>query len=289
MALGGSTNTVLHVIAVAKEFGIDVTPDTFDRISRTTPHISNILPGGEHFMEDLDSAGGIPAIMKRMKNQLDDIMTSSGKLISQIANEAQILDENVIRDYKNAYHKEGGIAVLKGNIAPEGAVIKQTAVSDAMMKFKGKAKVFDSEETAMQAIMNGKIKKGDCVVIRYEGPTGGPGMREMLSPTAAIVGMGLADDVALITDGRFSGGTQGPCIGHVSPEAQVGGPIAAINEGDEIIIDIAARKLDVNLTDSEIKSRLASWRAPEPKETEGYLARYAKVVGSAAEGAILKA
>jgi dihydroxy-acid dehydratase len=288
MALGGSTNTVLHVIAVAKEFGINVDIDMFDKISKVTPHITNILPGGEHFMEDLDSAGGIPAIMKRMKNQLNDVMTASGKLISQIANDAQILDENVIRDYKNAYHKEGGIAVLKGNLAPEGAVIKQTAVSEAMMKFKGKARVFDSEESAMQAIMANKIKKGDCIVIRYEGPKGGPGMREMLSPTAAIVGMGLANDVALITDGRFSGGTQGPCIGHISPEAQVGGAIAIVQEGDEISIDIPARKLELRISAEELKSRLAAWKAPEPKEQEGYLARYAKAVGSASEGAILK-
>jgi dihydroxy-acid dehydratase len=289
MALGGSTNTVLHIIAVAREFGIDIDLEMFDKISRSTPHITNILPGGEHFMEDLDSAGGIPAIMKRMKNQLNDVMTSSGRLVSQIANEAQILDEGVIRDYKNAYHKEGGIAVLKGNLAPEGSVIKQTAVSEAMMKFRGKARVFDSEEAAMQTIMAGKIKKGDCVVIRYEGPKGGPGMREMLSPTAAIVGMGLADNVALITDGRFSGGTQGPCIGHISPEAQAGGPIAIVQEGDEITIDIPARKLTLGVSDDEIRSRLANWRAPESKEKEGYLARYAKAVSSASEGAVLKA
>jgi dihydroxy-acid dehydratase len=289
MALGGSTNTVLHIMAVAKEFGIDIPLDMFDRISRSTPHIANILPGGEHFMEDLESAGGIPAIMKRMKNQLNDVMTSSGKNISQIANEAQILDEDVIRDYKNAYHAEGGIAVLKGNLAPEGAVIKQTAVSGQMMKFKGKARVFDSEETAMQAIMAGKIKKGDCVVIRYEGPKGGPGMREMLSPTAAIVGMGLANDVALITDGRFSGGTQGPCIGHISPEAQAAGPIAVVQEGDEIVVDIPSRKLELNIAEAEMKGRLAKWKAPEPKETEGYLARYAKAVSGASKGAVLEA
>ena len=288
MALGGSTNTVLHIIAVAKEFGMKIPLDMFDELSKHTPHIANILPGGEHFMEDLEYAGGIPAIMKRMKNSLDDIMTCSGKLISQIANEAQILDENVIRDPKNAYHKEGGIAILKGNLAPEGAVVKQTAVSAAMMKFKGKARIFDSEELCMQAIMAGKIKKGDCVVIRYEGPKGGPGMREMLSPTAAIVGMGLADDVALITDGRFSGGTQGPCIGHISPEAFVGGPIAALQDGDEISIDIPNRKLEVNLTAEEISSRLSKWKASEPKEQEGYLSRYAKFVTSASEGAVLK-
>ncbi|MDP3730784.1 MAG: dihydroxy-acid dehydratase [Candidatus Omnitrophota bacterium] len=289
MALGGSTNTVLHIIAVAKEFGIDIPIDMFDSISKNTPHISNILPGGEHFMEDLDSAGGIPAIIKRMKNQLNDIMTCSSKTISQIANDAQILDENVIRDYKNAYHKEGGIAILKGNLSPEGAVVKQTAVSEAMMKFKGKARVFDSEEAAMTTIMAGKIKKGDCIVIRYEGPKGGPGMREMLSPTAAIVGLGLADDVALITDGRFSGGTQGPCIGHISPEAQVGGVIAIIEDDDEISIDIPARKIELKVSDDVIKSRMSKWKAPEPKEREGYLSRYAKMVGSASEGAMLKA
>lgn len=288
MALGGSTNTVLHIIAVAKEFGIDIPISIFDDISKRTPHITNILPGGEHFMEDLESAGGIPAIMKRMKNSLDDIMTVSSKTISQIANEAQILDDTVIRDAKNAYHKEGGIAVLRGNLSPDGAVIKQTAVSEAMMKFKGKARVFDSEESAMQTIMAGKIKKGDCIVIRYEGPKGGPGMREMLSPTAAIVGMGLANDVALITDGRFSGGTQGPCIGHISPEAQTGGVIAVVQEGDEIVIDIPARKLELNVSPDEIKARLSKWRAPEPKEKEGYLARYAKVVSSASKGAVLE-
>ena len=289
MALGGSTNTVLHVIAVAKEFGVDVSIEMFDSISKQTPHITNILPGGEHFMEDLESAGGIPAIIKRMKNQLNDVMTVSDKQISQIANDAQILDENVIRDAKNAYHKEGGIAVLKGNLAPEGSVIKQTAVSDKMLKFTGKARVFDSEESAMQTIMAGKVRKGDCIVIRYEGPKGGPGMREMLSPTSAIVGMGLADDVALITDGRFSGGTQGPCIGHISPEAQIGGVIAIVQDGDEISIDIPARKLELKVSDAEIKERLSKWRAPELKEKEGYLARYAKVVSSASLGAVLQA
>ncbi|MFA5146160.1 MAG: dihydroxy-acid dehydratase [Candidatus Omnitrophota bacterium] len=289
MALGGSTNTVLHLIAIANEFGVKVSLDMFDEISKRTPHITNILPGGEHFMEDLESAGGIPAIMKRMKNSLSDIMTSSGRSISQIANDAQVLDEDVIRDAKNAYHQEGGIAVLRGNIAPEGAVIKQTAVSEAMMKFKGKARVFDSEEACMQTIMAGKIKKGDCIVIRYEGPKGGPGMREMLSPTAAIVGMGLADHVALITDGRFSGGTQGPCIGHIAPEAFAGGALAIVQDDDGIIIDIPSRRLDVDLSEGEIKARLAKWRAPAPKETEGYLARYAKMVSSASEGAILKA
>ncbi len=289
MALGGSTNTVLHLLAIAKEFEVSLSIDTFDSISRQTPHITNILPGGDHFMEDLEYAGGIPAIMKRMRNQLNDVMTCSSKTVSQIANEAQVLDEDVIRDIKNPYHPEGGIAVLKGNLAPEGSVVKQTAVSKAMMQFTGKARVFDSEESCMQAIMAGKVKKGDCLVIRYEGPKGGPGMREMLSPTAAIVGMGLADSVALITDGRFSGGTQGPCIGHISPEAQAGGIIAIVQDGDEISLDIPNRRLELKVSDAEIASRLAKWRAPEIKEKEGYLARYAKVVSSASEGAILKA
>ncbi len=288
MALGGSTNTVLHLIAIAKEIGINITIDTFDDISRRTPHIANILPGGEHFMEDLEYAGGIPAIMKRMKNSLNDVMTVSGKLISQIANEAEIMDDNVIRSQKNAYHPEGGIAVLKGNLAPEGAVVKQTAVSKSMLKFRGRARVFNSEESCMEAIMAGKAKKGDCLVIRYEGPKGGPGMREMLSPTAAIVGMGLSDEVALITDGRFSGGTQGPCIGHISPEAYVGGTLAIVQDDDEILIDIPNRKLELKVKDDEIKTRLAKWKAPEAKEKEGYLARYAKFVSSASEGAILK-
>lgn len=288
MALGGSTNTVLHLLAIAREFEINLNIDEFDRISRATPHITNILPSGEHFMEDLEYAGGIPAIMKRMKNALNDVMTSSGKLISQIANDAQVLDENVIRDMKSAYHVEGGIAVLKGNLAPEGAVIKQTAVSAKMMNFTAHARVFESEEACMQAIMAGKIKKGDCIVIRYEGPKGGPGMREMLSPTAAIVGMGLTEDVALITDGRFSGGTQGPCIGHISPEAQTGGLIAIIQDGDEIMIDIPNRKLELKLSEAQIKERMQKWHAPEIKEKEGYLARYAKFVSSASEGAVLK-
>jgi len=286
MALGGSTNTVLHLAAIAKETGIELPLELFDKLSRSTPHISSILPSGKYFMEDLDAAGGIPAIMKRLANVLNDTPTVSGKTVSQIAREAEIYDEDVIRPLKHPYHKEGGIAILKGNLAPEGAVVKQTAVSDKMLKFKGKASVFNSEEEAMKAIMAGEIKKGYVVVIRYEGPQGGPGMREMLSPTAAIVGMGLAEDVALITDGRFSGGTQGPCIGHICPEAAAGGPLAVLKDGDEVIIDIPNRKLEVKLTALDIRSRLAKWKKPEPKAREGYLARYAKVVKSASEGAV---
>lgn len=288
MALGGSTNTTLHLIAIAKEAGVELNLDLFDQISRSTPHISSILPSGKYYMEDLDAAGGIPAVMKRLVNLLHDVDTVSGKTISQIASLARIDDEDVIRPLKNPYHKEGGIAVLYGNLAPDGAVVKQSAVSDKMLKFKGKAMVFNSEEDSMKAIMADRIQKGTVIVIRYEGPKGGPGMREMLSPTAAIVGMGLADDVALITDGRFSGGTQGPCIGHISPEAYAGGPLAAVKDGDEIMIDIPNRKLELKLPELEIKSRLSKWSAPKPKIQEGYLARYAKFATSADKGAVLE-
>ncbi len=288
MALGGSTNTTLHLIAIAKEAGIGLSLDVFDKLSRSTPHITSILPGGKYFMEDLDAAGGMPAILKRLSSLLNDLPTVSGRTISQIAREAEIYDEDVIRPLKNPYHKEGGIAILKGNLAPDGAVVKQSAVSDKVLKFKGKAVVFNSEEEAMKDILAGKIKKGSVIVIRYECPRGGPGMREMLAPTAAIVGMGLSDDVALITDGRFSGGTQGPCIGHISPPAAMGGPLAAVKNGDEIIIDIPHRKLDVKLSELEIRSRLAKCKHPEPKVKEGHLARYAKHVTSPHKGAVLE-
>ena len=288
MALGGSTNTVLHLTAIANEAGIKLPLNLFDNISKDTPHISDILPSGKYFMEDLEFAGGIAAVLKRLKPKLNDLPTVSGKTIYEIAAAARIDDEEVIRPLNRPYHKEGGIAVLRGNLCPDGAVVKQTAVQDKMRHFTGKAKVFNSEEEAMKAIMAKKIKAGECLVIRYEGPKGGPGMREMLSPTAAIVGMGLADKVALITDGRFSGGTQGPCIGHISPEAAEGGPIAAIRNGDIIEIDIAKRKLELKISKAEMDKRLRIWRAPKPKVTSGYLARYAKLVTSANTGAIMK-
>ncbi|MFH1848091.1 MAG: dihydroxy-acid dehydratase [Candidatus Omnitrophota bacterium] len=288
MALGGSTNTVLHLKAIAHEAGVDLPLDTFDKISKATPHISSILPGGKYFMEDLDAAGGIPAVMKRLSSVLNDVKTVSGRNISQIAREAEIYDEDVIRPMSKPYHAEGGIAILKGNLAPDGAVVKQTAVSQKTLRFTGEARVFDSEEEAMKAIMSGGIEKGNVVVIRYEGPKGGPGMREMLSPTAAIVGMGLSDEVALITDGRFSGGTQGPCIGHISPEAAAGGALAILKDGDVIKIDIPARKLNVGLTQPEIKARFAKLKPRVPKARTGYLARYAKFVSSADRGAILE-
>lgn len=287
MALGGSSNTVLHLMAIAHEAGIKLDLKTFDKISKATPHITSLEPAGPYFMEDLEFAGGIPAVLKRLKNKLHNTMTLSGRKIFDIANEAEIFDEEVIRPVKFAYHKQGGIAVLFGNLAPNGAVVKQTAVSPKMMKFKGKAKVFNREEEAMQAILNNKIKKGDCIVIRYEGPSGGPGMREMLAPTSAIVGMGLSESVALITDGRFSGGTKGPCIGHISPEAAACGTIGILKDGDIIVIDIPNRKLEVKLTQSEIDKRFESWKPVPPKIRTGYLARYSKLVSSADKGAIL--
>lgn len=288
LALGGSTNTVLHIPAIAHEAGVKLPLEVFDELSKKTPHIANMIPGGEHYMEDLDYAGGIPAVLKRLKDLLTSSRTVSSKDILKIAEEAFVCDENIIRPMNKAYHQQGGIAILKGNLAPDGAVVKQTAVTKNMMQFEGTAKVFDSEEAGMKAILAGEIKPGDVVIIRYEGPKGGPGMREMLSPTAAIAGMGLSESVALITDGRFSGGTRGPCIGHVSPEAMEGGPIAALRNGDKVRIDIKKRKIDVLLSDEEIKSRLSSWKKPEPKIKHGYLARYAKLVSSAGSGAIMK-
>lgn len=288
MAMGGSSNTVLHMKAIANELKINLPLKEFDRISRQTPHIVNLLPGGEYFMEDLDMAGGIPAVMKRLAHKLNDVDTLSGKKIGRISSEAEIYNEDIIRPLNNPYHKEGGMAVLYGNLAPDGAVVKQSAVGKKMLKFEGKARVFDSEESAMQAILGGRIKKGEVIVIRYEGPKGGPGMREMLSPTSSIVGMGLSNDVALITDGRFSGGTKGPCIGHISPEAAVGGPIAIVKNGDRIAIDIPERRLELKLSVKEIRSRLLKWKEPAPPIKEGYLKRYAQLVTQASEGAILK-
>ena len=287
MALGGSTNTVLHLMAIAYEAGIKLDLETFDRIGRGIPHIANIEPAGKHFMEDLEYAGGIPAVLRRLQKNLHDSLTAGGAGIHQIAGQAEIFDENVIRPLDRPYHKEGGIAVLGGNLAPQGAVVKQAAVSPRMMKFSGRARVFNREEAATEAILAGKIKAGQAVVIRYEGPAGGPGMREMLAPTSAIVGMGLADSVALITDGRFSGGTKGPCIGHVSPEAAGRGPIAALKDGDVIEIDIPRRQLKVKLSGAEIAKRFKDWKPVPPKIKTGCLARYARLVSSADKGAIL--
>ena len=288
MAMGGSTNTVLHLPAIAHEAGIDLPLTLFDELSKDTPHITSILPGGEYFMEDLEYAGGIPAVMKVLGGKLNDTPTETGLSTRQIQEMAEVVDPDVIKDLDHAYHSEGGIAILKGTLAPDGSVVKQSAVSEKMMVFTGKARVFDSEEESLEAIFGKKIKPGDVVVVRYEGPKGGPGMREMLQGTAAITGMGMSESVALITDGRFSGGTRGPCIGHISPEAMEGGPLCIVRDGDEIMIDIPNRKIDLLISAEEIKSRMQSWKPPEPKVKEGYLARYAKLVTSAATGAILQ-
>jgi dihydroxy-acid dehydratase len=288
LALGGSTNTVLHIPAIAHDAGIKLPLELFDKLARKTPHITDMLPGGKNYLEDLEYAGGIPAVLKRLREKISDNITVSGKTVFSIADSAEIFNEDVIRPLNKAHHKQGGIAIMKGNLAPGGAVVKQSAVSGNMMKFEGAAIVFDSEEDAMKSILGGQVKSGHVVVIRYEGPKGGPGMREMLSPTSAIAGMGLSQSVALVTDGRFSGGTRGPCIGHISPEAMEGGPLAVVRNGDRIRIDIPGRRLDALLTDEEMMRRMKVWRRPEPKIKKGYLARYARSVSSANEGAIMK-
>ncbi|MHB1665420.1 MAG: dihydroxy-acid dehydratase [bacterium] len=287
VALGGSSNSVLHLIAIANEAGIKLDLKLFDEISRKTPQISSLRPAGEYFLEDLDFAGGIPALLYELKSLVKDSMNVSGLSIREIINGVRYVNNEVIRKIDNSYRSEGGIAILYGNLAPNGAVIKSSGVGPSMMKFIGNARVFDSEEDSMKSISAGEIKPGDVVVIRYEGPKGGPGMREMLAPTSQIVGMGLGDKVALITDGRFSGGTRGPCIGHISPEAQEGGPIAFINEGDKIEIDINERKLNILLSDDELNLRKSSWKKKEKKIDYGYLARYSDIVSSADEGAIV--
>jgi len=286
MALGGSTNTVLHIPAIAGEAGLDLSLETFDEVSRRTPHIANFRPAGDMMMEDLDHAGGIPAVLKRIKGVLNDCPTVSGASTYEIADAATVYSDELLRPVDNPYHTEGGIAILRGSLAPEGAVIKQTAVPESMRTFTGTARVFDTEEACNEAVMDGKIEPGDFVVIRYEGPAGGPGMREMLTATAAIKGLGLGEQVALVTDGRFSGGTHGPCIGHVSPEAAGGGPIALVREGDRITMDIPNRRLDLEVPEAELKARQKAWQKPAPKIDHGYLARYAEVVTSATMGAI---
>ncbi|HEY4715884.1 MAG TPA: dihydroxy-acid dehydratase [bacterium] len=288
LALGGSTNTILHLMAISNEAGAGITLDDFDRLSRETPNITRIRPAGDHFMEDLEFAGGVPGVMNTLKSFLKNNPAVTGGDIAEYARIEPAPDRNVIRSLENPYYKEGGIAILKGNLAPDGAVVKQSAVSPKMMKFTGTARVFESEDDAMKAIIGKKINNGDVVVIRYEGPKGGPGMREMLAPTAAIAGMGLSESVALITDGRFSGGTRGPCIGHVSPEAMEGGPIGIIKDGDRIEIDIADRKLNLLINENELKSRFSRFKPIEPKIKHGYLRRYSNLVTSASTGAILR-
>jgi dihydroxy-acid dehydratase len=288
LALGGSTNTVLHLLAIAEEAGVELPLNRFDELSRRTPHLVRLRPAGDYMMEDLEYAGGIPAVLSRLKSLLKDNPTVSGMSLLKIARKASVIDADVIRPLNRPHSKQGGIAILKGNLAPEGAVVKQSAVSEKMMRFEGRARVFNSEESSIRAIMQGKIKKGDVVVVRYEGPKGGPGMREMLYPTATITGMGLAESVALLTDGRFSGGTRGPCIGHISPEAAEGGPIALIQDGDRIKLDIPRRSIKLMVDNREIARRRAKWKPPPPKVKEGYLERYAQMAGSASQGAVFK-
>ncbi|MGD8252676.1 MAG: dihydroxy-acid dehydratase [Desulfobacterales bacterium] len=289
MALGCSTNTVLHLPAIAREAGLSIDLTLINDISRNTPHLCSLSPGGRWHMEDLNRAGGISAVLKELAAHglIDtDCITVTGKSVADTIASAANRNPEVIRPVTNPHRSEGGLAVLFGNIAPQGCVVKQSAVCEEMLRHEGPARVFDSEEDATRAIMAGNIQKGDVVVIRYEGPMGGPGMREMLTPTSAIAGMGLDAHVALLTDGRFSGGTRGACVGHISPEAAQGGPIAAVEEGDRIAVDIPAKSIELKVSTEEIDRRLAAWRPPEPRIKTGYMARYARMVSSAAEGAV---
>jgi len=288
MALGGSTNTALHIPAIAHAAGVDLTLDVFDRLSRETPNITKLRPAGDHMMEDLEYAGGVPAICRVLGGLLHECLTVSGETNKEIAARAAWIDHEVIRPLDDPYSPEGGIAVLKGTLAPEGSVVKQSAVAPSLLKFRGRAKVFDSEDEAMRALDAGKIEKMDVVIVRNEGPKGGPGMRESLALTGAIEGRGLGGSVALITDGRFSGGTKNLSIGHVSPESVEGGPIALVKDGDMVDIDIAARKLDLLVDPAELERRKKEWSPPPPKFTRGWLARYTRLVTSAAAGAVLR-
>ena len=287
MAIGGSTNTALHIPAISKEFGLNVTLDLFDEISREVPHITSLRPAGVFTIKDLDDAGGMSAVLNRLQDMIEDADTVNGKGIKEIAKEGKVKDANVLRPLNDPYHVQGGIAILKGNLAPQGAVIKQAAVNEKMMQFTGRARVFDCEKDATEAILSGKIVAGDVVIIRYEGPKGAPGMPEMLSPTSLIMGRGLGDSVALITDGRFSGATRGGAIGHVSPEAYEKGPIAAVRDGDTIEIDIPKRKLNVKISDEELKDRLSKVKIVERPVT-GAQSKYRKLVTNGANGAYLE-
>jgi len=289
LALGGSSNTVLHLLSIAREAGVELPLEEFDRLSRTTPQLASMNPGGKHFMEDLDAAGGVPAVLWQLRDRILDNPTLTGPTVRQIVESVAQVDEEVVHSVSAPVRPEGGIAILAGNLAPDGAVVKQSGVSEKMMRFEGRARCFDSEEAAMAALMGGQIVAGNVVVIRYEGPKGGPGMREMLAPTATLMGLGLGDSVALITDGRFSGGTRGPCIGHISPEAAEGGPIALVEEGDVILLDIPNRRLELKVDEQVLAARRSRWQRPEPKIKSGWLARYAKVVTSANTGAVCKA
>lgn len=292
MAMGGSSNTVLHTLALANEAGVDYPLERINSVADKVPHICKVSPAGKWHMEDVHRAGGIPAILNEVQRGTGmlhlDRITVTGKTLGESIQGKDIQDEEVIRRYDNAHSKRGGLSILFGNLAPNGAVVKVGGVSEAMMKFEGPAVIFESQDDAMAGILAGKVKAGDCVVVRYEGPKGGPGMQEMLSPTSAIMGQGLGDKVALITDGRFSGGTRGACIGHVSPEAAARGPIAALKAGDIVQIDLAARRLDVRLSEAEIQSRLEALPKFESKVTSKWLKRYSYFVTSADTGAVLQ-
>jgi len=289
MALGCSTNTVLHLKALANEAHVDIDLNLINEISKKTPHLCALSPGGDDRIEDLNFAGGIPAVMKELFDHdmlIADCLTATGKTVAQNLKATIKKDQQVIRPVENPYHRQGGIAILFGNLAVEGCVVKQSAVLDQMLQHQGPARVYNSEEDATKAILDNQINKGDVIVIRYEGPAGGPGMREMLTPTSAIAGMGLDGSVALITDGRFSGGTKGASIGHISPEATQGGLIAIVEENDQIKIDIPNKTIELLVSKNEIKTRFSKWKKPEPKIKTGYMARYAKMVSSAGNGAI---
>ena len=291
MALGCSTNTVLHVPALAHEAKVNLSLDVFNEISTKTPHLCSLSPAGPHRLQDLNEAGGVPAVMAelvKLSVMELDVMTATGKTLKENLEGVQVIDKSIIRTIDNPYHKEGGIAILRGNLAPDGAVVKQSAVAPEMLQSQGCARVFNSEEEAVESILGGRIQPGDVVVVRYEGPKGGPGMREMLTPTSTIAGMGLDKEVALITDGRFSGGTRGAAIGHISPEAAEGGCIALIEDEDRIEIDIPNKRLTLKVSDEEIEKRKRNWKPPEPKIKEGYAYRYSRLVTSASTGAVFR-
>ena len=289
MALGGSTNTTLHIPAIAHAAEVDITIDDFDRLSRETPQLTSLRPGGELMMENLEWAGGIPAVLRNLESLLNrDCRTVCGSTIGEIVDATPTGDPAVIHTIDDPIAKEGGIAVLKGSLAPDGAVVKQGAVSSSMLRFTGTARVFDNEDGAMAYLFDGKVVEKDILIVRYEGPKGGPGMRESLALTAAVAGSGLGDKIAIITDGRFSGGTRNLSIGHVSPEAAEGGPIALLRDGDQIRVDLPARKLDLIVDEAELETRRAAWKRPEPKFRRGWLARYGRLVTSAAHGAVLE-
>jgi len=292
MAMGGSTNTVLHSLALANEAGIDYDLQRIDELSKKVKNICKVSPSSAFHVEDVDRAGGVSAILKEIQREPGllhgESPTVTGKSLAENIKTAEIKDETVIHKLENAYSNTGGLAVLSGNLAPEGSVVKFAGVSKSMLVFEGPAVIFDSQEEACEGILAGKVKAGDVVVIRYEGPQGGPGMQEMLSPTSYIMGKGLGESVALITDGRFSGGTRGACIGHIAPEAAVGGPIALIRDGDRIAIDIPAGKLNVHLSDSELTKRRRAWKSRKPRVDYGILGRYARMAASASKGAILE-